>query len=98
MVDNITAVAVGKTLPIDWTAAPRTVSWSAVVTGTETYNIEYTLDDVFDSTITPTWFAAATGQTNNQAGSIAFPISAIRVNGTAGTGAVRLTVLEGLKG
>ena len=56
-------------------------------------------DDVYNSTITPTAFkhSSLTSQTTNKDSNYAFPIRAIRLNNTAGTGTSTITILQGLR-
>lgn len=84
-------------IPVDYKQAPFSIGFGAVVSGTITYTIEHTFDDIFDSTITPTAFSHGTvaAKTTNQDGNYAFPIRALRINNTAGTGSTTLTILQG---
>lgn len=84
-------------VPTDYMQISFAVSAAVVVSGTVTFNIEHTYDDVLDPAVTPTWFAptADSGKTANYDKGYAFPIRGVRVNTTAGTGTVTLTVLQG---
>ena len=86
-------------IPLDYKQSPFNVGFGVVVTGTVTYDIEHTFEDVFDSSITPTAFQHSTvvGQSANANSNYAFPIRAVRVNVTAGTGSATLTLLQGLR-
>ncbi len=86
-------------IPLDYKQSPFNVGMGIVINGTITYTIEHTFDDVFDSTVTPTAFAHSVlaAQTTNKDGNYAFPIRAVRVNNTAGTGKTTLTILQGLR-
>lgn len=86
-------------IPLDYKQAPFNVGFGAVVNGTVTYTVEHTFDDIFDSSITPTAFSHGTvvGQSANANSNYAFPIRAVRLNVTAGTGDVTLTLLQGLR-
>ena len=86
-------------IPMDYKQSPFNVGLGAVVSGTVTYQIEHTLDDPFDSSITPTAFVhtSLVGKTANADGNYAFPLRAIRINNTAGTGTTTLTILQGLR-
>lgn len=86
-------------IPVDYKQSPFNVGFGVVVSGSLTYDIEHTFDDVFDSTVTPTAFkhSSLTAQTTNKDGNYAFPIRAIRINNTAGTGTTTLTILQGLR-
>ena len=68
-----------------------------IATGTLTYSVEHTFDDVFDPTVTPTAFAHSTiaAQTASKDGNYAFPVRAVRLNITAYTsGSVTMTLLQ----
>ena len=84
-------------IPVDNYQSPFNVGLGAVVNGTVTYTIEHTFDDVFDTSVTPTAFAHSTlaAQTTNKDGNYAFPIRAIRINNTLGSGTTTLTILQG---
>lgn len=86
-------------IPLDYKQSPFNVGFGVVVSGTITYDIEHTFDDVFDSSVTPTAFKHSTlvSQTANKDGNYTAPIRAIRVNNTAGTGSTTVTLLQGLR-
>lgn len=86
-------------IPLDYKQSPFNIGLAVVVNGTITYDIEHTFDDVFDPAVTPTAFKHSTlvAQTANKDGNYAFPIRAIRLNNTAGTGDTTLTILQGLR-
>lgn len=90
---------VGQTawIPIDYLQTAFAVGFGVVASGTVTYTVEHTFDNVLDPTVTPTAFTneTLTNQTTSQDGNYAFPIRAIRVNVTAGTGSATITVLQG---
>jgi len=94
-----TGVGTSAWIPLDYKQSPFNIGLAVVVNGTITYDIEHTFDDVFDSTVTPTAFKHSTlvSQTANKDGNYAFPIRAIRLNNTAGTGDTTLTILQGLR-
>ena len=94
-----TGVGTSAWIPLDYKQSPFNVGFGVVTNGTVTYDIEHTFDDVFDSTVTPTAFkhGTLTAQTTNKDGNYAFPIRAIRINNTSGTGTTTLTILQGLR-
>lgn len=96
---SITGTGTTEWIPLDYKQSPFNVSVAAVVNGTVTYDIEHTFDEIFNTTVTPTAFkhASITAQTANKDGNYAFPVRAIRVNNTAGTGTTTLTILQGLR-
>ena len=96
---SITGTGTTAWIPMDYKQSPFNVGLGAVVNGTITYDIEHTFDEVFDPTVTPTAFKHSTmaAKTTNFDGNYAFPIRAIRINNTAGTGSTTLTILQGLR-
>ncbi len=95
---SVTGVAASTAVPLDIYCPTFNVGLYAVVSGTVTYTVQATGDDVFDSTVTPTWFsvsiAAMVGATANQSGNLTQPARAVRINQTAGTGTTTLTVVQ----
>jgi hypothetical protein len=86
-------------IPLDYKQNPFNIGLGIVVSGTITYDIEHTFDDVFDTAVTPVAFkhSSLVAQTANKDGNYAYPIRAIRINNTAGTGDTTLTILQGLR-
>jgi len=94
---SITGTGTSAWIPLDYKQNPFNIGFGVVVNGTVTYDIEHTFDDVLDASVTPTAFkhSALTAQTANKDGNYAFPIKAIRINNTAGTGSTTVTLLQG---
>jgi hypothetical protein len=75
---------------------------AVVVSGAPTYTVQHTFDNVLPATgnfdaSTVTWFdhASMAGVIAvNRDGNYAFPVRAIRIRVTAGTGTVRLAVIQ----
>jgi len=86
-------------IPVDNTQNAFAIGFGCVVSGTVTYDVQHTFDDIYDADVTPVAFthSVVTGKTANQDGNYAFPIRAIRLNVTAGTGSVTITILQGRK-
>jgi len=86
-------------IPVDYKQSPFSIGIGCVASGTVTYSIEHTFDNVLDPnfTATPTAFKN-TGITSvvnvNANGNYAFPIRAIRLNNESGTGTVTVTILQ----
>lgn len=82
---TVKGVGVSAPITFDHYISPFSVGFGTVVSGTGTYNIEYTYDDVFSSTYVPasgTWyihasFAGGAASGNNN---IASPVMAARIN------------------
>lgn len=73
------------------------VSLQVVVTGTVSYTVQQTLDNLFDSTITPTWFdhpdTNLVAATASKQGNYAYVPFGVRVTVNSGTGSARLTAI-----
>ncbi len=85
-------------IPSDYKQTPFNVGLGVVVSGTLTYTVEHTFDDIQDPSVTPTAFdnAGLVSQTANNDGNYAFPVRAIRLNVTAFTsGDATLTIIQG---
>jgi len=96
---SLSAAGTTAWIPVDYKQNPYNISLSVVLsdTPTLTYKVEYTLDDIFNSTITPTALthSTLTGLTANATGSIITPVRAIRLNVTAWTaGTATMTALQ----
>lgn len=82
---------------LDYYGRPE-VSLQVVVTGTATWTVQQTLDNVLDTSITPTWFdhpdTNMVTQTVNRQGNYAYIPTAVRLQQTAGSGSVRLTIVQ----
>lgn len=94
-----TAVAATSVAATNPNISPFNIGFGVVVTGTVTYTVQHTFDDVYASTFTPAtanWFSHPTvaAATTSQDGNYAFPVRGIRVNLTAGTGSVVATILQ----
>jgi hypothetical protein len=92
-----TGVGAAAWVPLDPYTAADNVGLYVKATGTVTYSVEVTPDNIFDSAITPQAYpcdvAALTAATTTQSGVMTKPARAARVNVTAGTGVAALTVV-----
>ena len=75
----------------DYLISPFNIGFGVIVTGTVTYTVQHTFDDPFVAGFDPataTWFnhEDLVSQTTSQDGNYAFPVRAIRVNQSAGSG------------
>lgn len=103
VVEVVTGVANSPAIPMDYRAQVFNVGVECIVSATATYNVQYTLDDIY-GTGTINWFNAVTtipasgtvltGASTSQMASITVPCSAIRLNVTASTGTVTLTLIQ----
>lgn len=96
---SVTGVGTSAWIPVDYTQNAFAIGFGCVTSGTVTYDVQHTFDNIQDSTVTPTAFThtSVVNKTANQDGNYAFPIRAIRLNVTAGTGSVTITILQGRK-
>jgi hypothetical protein len=97
---NLSVTGVGSTpvYAVDTYVAPSNMGMAVIVTGTITYKVQYTFDNVFASGYDPStgnWFdhptlvGSASGNSN-----IAYPVTGIRLITTAGTGSATLTIVQ----
>jgi len=84
-------------IPLDIYARPQ-ISLQADVSGTATWTVQQTLDDVFDTSVTPTWFdhpdSNMVSQTVDRQGNYGYVPRACRLVQSAGNGSVKLTVIQ----
>jgi len=96
---TVTGVAISPWVPVDYKQDPTNIGIGCIlVSGTATFTVEHTFDDVFDSTVTPVAFSNSgiTAATASKDGNYAFPVRAIRLNVTAGVSpVVSMTILQG---
>lgn len=92
-----TGVGSSQICPMDYRAQVFQVGMGAeLVSGTATFSVQHTFDDIYDPTVTPVWYPHATisAATANTDGNYAFPIAAIRLTITTGTGQVNLVIMQ----
>lgn len=104
VIQTVTGVANSPVIPLDHRAQVFNVGIECLVSATATYNVQYTLDDIYNPSVTPTWFnvtttiptsgTVLTGASANQVASVTVPCSAMRLNVTASTGTVTITILQ----
>lgn len=91
-----TDTGASSALIMDTYISPFNVGFGAVVTGTATYTVQHTFQNPNDGSVTATWFdhPVVDDLTVNADGNYAFPVAAIRLNITAVSGSVVLTVIQ----
>ena len=98
VVFTVTGVGESKVCPIDTYISPSNMGMSVIVSGTITYKVQYTFDNVFASTYDPAtgnWFDHPTLVGSASANSnIAYPVTGIRLVTTAGSGSATLTIIQ----
>lgn len=95
-----TGVGTTAVIPMDWHQVPFNVGIVCSVTGTATYTVEHTSDDVFSPSFNPstaTWLpnTGLTAQTSSKDGNYSAPCRGVRLNVASGTGTVKMTVIQG---
>jgi hypothetical protein len=75
---------------------PFNVGMGVVVSGTVNYTIQHTFDDIFNGSVTPTWFNHPTlaSQAASADGNYAFPVRAIRLFVNSGSGTATATIIQ----
>jgi len=96
---SVTGVGNSVPDPLDHFLTPFNVSLAVVVTGTITYTVQYTYDDVFAANYNPAtgnWLPhpSLTAQTATKDSNIAYPVRAVRLTTSAGTGTATMTVIQ----
>ncbi len=96
---SITGVGTSNVNPTDHYVSPFNVALSVVVSGTITYTVQYTFDDVFASNFNPStanWtdHPSLTTQSTTKDSNIAYPVRGVRLKTTAGTGTATLTIIQ----
>lgn len=100
VVVTVTGVTTSRVIIPDWRCVPFAVGIGTVLTsGTATWSVEHTFDDTFDPLFNPAtaaWFpnSGITAKSANTDGNYAFPVRGIRLNVTASTGSVTMTVVQ----
>ena len=99
-----TGTGLSSVVVLDQYQRPFDTGIGCTVSGTVSYTVLHTFDDVHSPTFssaTATWFShddtALVGATTNQNGNFAYPVRAAAVRNT-GTGSVTVTFLQGISG
>lgn len=81
---------------VDHFQSPFNIGFGVVASGTVTYTVQHTFDDVLDATVTPTWFnhPTAVSQTASADGNYAFPVRGIRLSIASGSGTATATIIQ----
>lgn len=96
---RVVQTGVGTSTPVIVDTYGRAqIGLQVVASGTVNYTVQQTLDNLFDSTITPTWVSHPdpniVGSTTTQQSSCTQPPMALRIVVNSGTGAAAFTVLS----
>lgn len=91
---TLTGVANGVPIPVSHGSAPTNIGIGVYITGTITYSVQHTFDDIWDPAVTPRWFNHPTlaGLSANGDGNYASPPRAVRLITTAGTGTAQIVL------
>lgn len=98
---TVTGVANSSVAPMNVNTSPFNVGFGITVNGvgTITYKVQHTFDDVWSPTFNPAtanWFdhPTITGLSAAADGNYAFPVTAIRITGTAGSGTATMRLIQ----
>ena len=85
----------------DWQLDHFTVTIAAIiVSGAATYSVEYTLDDLNDTSVTPRWLTfdeAPVGTTATKVIQLNNPVLWVRINIAVITGTVEFKIIQGMR-
>jgi hypothetical protein len=89
-------VGVSAAAPMNINIAPFNIGIGVIVTGTVSYTVQQTYDDVFDPAVTPVWFDHPTlaAKTVSAEGNYAYPVLGVRVSVVSGSGSVRAVLIQ----
>lgn len=89
-----TGVGSSDALVMNTNITPFNVGFGVLVTGTVDYTVQHTFDD--PSVGFSTWFSHPTvaGETTNQDGNYAFPVTGIKLLVNSGTGTATLKLIQ----
>lgn len=97
---SVTGVNNSPVYPVDTYISPSNMGLAVVVSGTITYKVQYTFDDIFAAGYSPTagtstWFdhPTLTGSASLNS-NIAYPVRGIRISSSAGSGTATLTIIQ----
>lgn len=96
VVRTVTGAGSSDAIPLDTYISPFNIGVGVVITGTVTYTVQHTFDNIFDAAVTPVWFnhPTLTGSASLD-GNYAFPVTAIRVTNAVGsTGTTKITAIQ----
>jgi hypothetical protein len=97
---TVTGIGDSAVIPIDQYQRPTNIALGCVITsGTATYTVQHTFDDVFSPTFNPgtaVWFdhPVIAGKTTNFDSNYAAPPRGVRLHVTASTGVVQMTLVQ----
>lgn len=91
---TISSATTSDWIKLDINAPIFAVGFGCVVTGTATYTVEHTFDDVEIGTPVVFSHPSVAAKTASADGNYAFPVRAIRLNVSATTGSVKLTLIQ----
>ena len=98
---TITGVANSAWIPVDREQTPFNIGFGCTIdSGTATYTVQHTFDDVYDPNVTPVAFnnSSVAAKTTNADGNYAFPVTAIRLSVSAGSSpVVSMAMIQGVK-
>ena len=98
---TISSVANSAWIPVDYTQSNFNLGLQVIATGTATWSVQCTMDDIFDPSITPTATNVPSPMdagTVSEIGNSTVPCRAVRLSVTGWTsGTVTLTVIQGRK-
>jgi hypothetical protein len=98
-VATVTGIGVSNPYVFNLNITPGNIAIGCVISATATYTVQHTYDDPFAANFNPataTWFdhPSMTAKTTNAESNYAYPPRAARLNVTASTGTVTITIIQ----
>lgn len=95
---TVTGVGSSNPYAVDTYISPNNLGLAVIVSGTITFKVQYTFDDIYaDNYVASsgTWFdhPSLTGSASANS-NIAYPVMAVRLTNTAGTGSATLVIIQ----
>lgn len=97
---SLTAAGVSTPVILDHYRCPFSVGIGVTLSGTASYSVEYTYDDVFSSAFNPAtaqWFVTSgipASTATSKDGVISSPVMAVRLNAASLSGTLTMTVIQ----
>lgn len=93
---TVTGVAASAAIPVNTNVDQFNLGIGVKISATATYDVQYTYDDIWDPAVTPAWTTMTAMSAKAAAADVNWtqPVTAVRLNVSASTGTVTMTVVQ----